>query len=892
MSVLQEFERVVRAAVAAKSNPTREDIEQIIRSFASIYQGLTAEQIEQVQRDIEQSVPITMPLGGVLVGGSPFKPWIESARADIDWFYWDRYKNYLIEQKGWGPKVVDALSEVAEKVLGLTENPNKEGTWERRGMVVGQVQSGKTSNYLGLITKAADAGYKIFIVIAGVTNSLRKQTQMRVDEGFIGYDVDKNPVGVGGYSDLSKKPFTVTNTKKDFNKATANHVMATVQSISAPRIFVIKKNSSTLKNLIEWLQQSVATGGSKITDVPMMLIDDEADNASVNTKKDPNEATKINAGIRQLLNLFTQKCYIGYTATPFANIFIDDSTDELSQYGKNLFPEDFIYCLDVPDNYCGADKIFDEENDFVRIIDDHQDSDGEGLLPLTHKKDFVVSSLPNSLYRAINSFFLVRAIRILRGDVKRHNSMLINVSRFNDVQEQVRQKVSTYVRKATEAIKYNYKTAEALKDPIIQNIKNVFDSDYKHCGVRWEQVQNVLYQAASPVCVRTINQSSADALDYEQYDNGLNIIAVGGFALSRGLTLEGLSISYLIRNTMMYDTLMQMGRWFGYRNNYEDLCKIYMPAEALSWYRFITDATNEMISDFKYMASLSLSPKNFGLRVRKSPLNLLITAKNKMRMGVDVKENIDLFGRYIETRRVFIKEEERKANEKVFADFIQDLQEKPASPKDGTYLWSDVNAEKVLDFIQKYNNHGAAWFSQKAPIHRFIKDMREYGYDAWDVALFGLKNEKDAGRKWKLSTDGGLIEIVKPLHNMGKKTADGLGAEVSNQRRFASQGIEKLGLDDETLRDAQDEIEKDCNKNKDEVYRKHRKKPLLVLFVGDLEDAESMYQNVPIYALSFPFGNDKTKDYKGVEYRVNQQYIRENYGDFESDEEDEYDTTK
>lgn len=890
MSQMQEFERVVRAAIAAKNNPTIEEVAKTVAMFASIYPDVSKEQVERIKREIEQSIPTTMAFGIVL--SNPFKPWIENARAGIDWFYWERYKNYLIEQKGFGTKLISSLSEVTEKILGLVENPQKPGDWERRGMVVGQVQSGKTSNYLGLITKAADAGYKVFIVIAGVTNSLRKQTQMRIDEGFIGFDVDKKPVGVKGYSDLSKLPFTVTNTKKDFNKATANQVMASVQSISAPRIFVIKKNSSTLKNLIEWLQQSVASGGSKITDVPMMLIDDEADNASVNTKKDPNEATKINAYIRQLLNLFTQKCYIGYTATPFANIFIDDSQTTSHQYGKNLFPEDFIYCLEAPSNYCGADKIFGEDSDFVRIIDDHQDAEGQGILPVSHKKDFEVKALPDSLIRAINSFVLVRAIRILRGDVNEHNSMLINVSRFNSIQNQIRQKVSEYILSATDEIKYNYKSKNAMDCYLIKNIKEIFDNDYKNCGQKWKSVLGVLYQAISPICVRTINQGSADALDYENYENGLNIIAVGGFALSRGLTLEGLSISYLIRNTMMYDTLMQMGRWFGYRNNYEDLCKIYMPSEALAWYEFITSATNEMVSEFKYMSSLSLSPKNFGLRVKKSPLNLLITAKNKMRTGVDIKATVDLSGRYIETKRVFIREEERKENERVFIDFIKCLGHKRCFCNNGSYVWNNVGANNVLDFVQNYHSHGSAWFSQKAPIHRFIKDMYEkYGYDTWDVALFGLKNSIE-NRKFDIDTDGMHIQITKPLHTMGKKTADGLGAEVSSQRRFASQGIEALGLSKEEIQEANNKMKESCNDNKDEIYRSVRKRPLLVLFLADLKDKDTTYINVPIYALSFPFANDKTRDYEGVEYRVNQQYIRENYGELESDEEDEYDPTR
>jgi hypothetical protein len=226
------------------------------------------------------------------------------------------------------------------------------GEWRRRGLVVGHVQSGKTANYIGLINKAADAGYKLIILIAGIHSNLRSQTQERIDEGFVGRDSDQilggranaNVLGVGNIN-RTFKPVSYTSRAHDFGKARADGLGISINNLSDPAIFVIKKNRSLLTNLIEWLHGTSATG-DRLT-MPMLVIDDEADNASINTAADPDKPNTINRLIRELLKTSTRNTYIGYTATPFANIFIDPETeDELR--GKDLFPRDFIVGLDAP----------------------------------------------------------------------------------------------------------------------------------------------------------------------------------------------------------------------------------------------------------------------------------------------------------------------------------------------------------------------------------------------------------------------------------------------------------------------------------------------------------------------------------------------------------------
>lgn len=459
-----------RAAVAIISHKSVSEITKVfisntVQMLASAF-SLSQEQLTKVQRRIEERFSFTMETGDILQEN--FEPWLDNRKGSIEWYYWKRYKEYLLNKKQMGPKVVSSLDEVTERILSLSENPEKQGVWERKGMVVGQVQSGKTANYVGLISKAADAGYKVFIVIAGITNSLRRQTQMRIEQGFTGYSTGNDnflPTGVGiaDNSSLAKRPITFTTIYKDFNKNLASQVGANIKSFANPVIFVIKKNTNTLRNLIDWLKQNVQSRDSiaGIDDVPMMLIDDEADNASINTSKDPEKATKINALIRELLGIFKEKCYIGYTATPFANIFIDNTAAK--ELGEDLFPKDFIYCLDAPSNYFGANKIFlDMPERIVKIISDHQKnlSDGSisGAIPIVHKKDLEIKELPQSLCDAINLFILVRAIRILRGNGDSHNSMLVNVSRYNDVQGRIKEKIIEYLSELQNSIRYSYKS--------------------------------------------------------------------------------------------------------------------------------------------------------------------------------------------------------------------------------------------------------------------------------------------------------------------------------------------------------------------------------------------------------------------------------------------------
>ena len=307
---ISNLESMVAAALANQQGPTAEQIRELINGLRQLpmFQGITEEDAELLAKRFGERVSITQNLSSVLTE-QDHQPWLDAARVRIEPYYWNRYQQHLT-QEGFPNSVVTTLDEVTARVLGLMQDPSRSGPWDRRWMVVGHVQSGKTANYTGLICKAADAGYKLIVVIAGVHNNLRSQTQRRIDEGFVGRDSarllsrqDDRFVGVGRF-DQTRRPVTFTNTLRDFNKMTATGVGIPLQNLTEPAVFVIKKNSSTLKNLIEWLKEHSSRGGTSSINEPILLIDDEADNASINIRHGAGEVSRINGQLRELLQIF------------------------------------------------------------------------------------------------------------------------------------------------------------------------------------------------------------------------------------------------------------------------------------------------------------------------------------------------------------------------------------------------------------------------------------------------------------------------------------------------------------------------------------------------------------------------------------------------------------
>ena len=894
---LKTLETMVGAQLAREPNPTPERIRELITATRLIPMcaAVDAEEAELLARRFEERHGVLMTIGSVLVGEA-YRPWLDVARANMNPYYWERYRK-LLDGKGISGQVLATLDSVTDRILGLLENPAREGAWDRRGMVVGHVQSGKTANYTGLICKAADAGYRLVVVIAGVHNNLRNQTQLRMDEGFVGRDSarllskkDDRFVGVGRY-DQTRRPVTFTNSVTDFNRAMATGVGVPLQNLNEPAVFVIKKNPTTLQNLLDWLKEHSARGGHRTVDAPMLLIDDEADNASINIKHGTHSVARINGLIRDLLQMFERSCYVGYTATPFANIFIDpDSDDEMR--GQDLFPRHFIVSLDPPSNYFGANRVFFEDSEtIIRHVED-----GDSWLPAKHKIATVIDSLSESMLDALRTFVVGRAIRLLRGHVRAHCSMLVNASRFTNVQRQIRDEIHSALRSIQSSVRVNgaLPADDALKDPVIAALQRVWQTEFNGTEFTWPEVQGRLHESAAPITVVEVNSSSSGLLNYAAHEeNGLNVIAVGGFSLSRGLTLEGLMVSYFLRNSMAYDTLMQMGRWFGYRPDYEDLCRIWMLEEAEGWYAHITESIEMLREDLRIMEAAGGTPEDFGLKVRSHPDSLIVTARNKMGAGKRLVVSVGLGNNFIETATLKRNETSLKANRaaaKQLANRLTELGSPPGKAEgvNGGWLLKSVPAEPILDFISTFENHPDALLTDPAPVRRYIEARRESELANWDVLFTSIGPNADT-----LTDDTLGLAINCQSRTAGFKSTD-TKLLITNKQRVASRGIERIGLTDEevavaneTYRASQEDGAGTIN-YPDRIYRAKRRRPLLMvhLLKIDPEPGHPRYDKpVVAYGLSFP--PPKTEE-KKVEYVVTTTWLRQNRENFkdEVDEED------
>ena len=755
---------------SAEVPPSEAQIDLFLQGIAAGF-SLPADIVAETRKLIHARLKIRMELGETLVSHEDHEPWLDGRRALLEPFYWKRYRELLLDS-GWPPMVVGTLDQAADSLLDLLGNPDNPASWGRRGLVVGDVQSGKTASYAALICKAADVGYKMVILLTGTLENVRRQTQERLDAAFIGFDSSaflggttlrkKQHVGVGLING-QRDGIVFTSRDHDFRKAAVSALNISLNAVNEPVLVVTKKNKAVLQRLAGWLAAFNADHKGRI-DLPMLLIDDEADSASVNTRLDPGETTAINKAIRNLLALFWRSSYVGFTATPFANIFIDPASTD-AMLGDDLFPNDFIHVLRPPGNYVGMNSLFapgagqadgsidtDEPDSVIRHVEDAED-----WLPATHGKLQPPQPLPESLRAALRAFLLACAIRDLRaldgtegkgGSI--HRSMLVNVSRFTAVQNWVADALHIELDDIRTGVRLHgarpppQASAQSL---VIAELQQTYADEFANCGYSWGDVLLALHQAIAPVRVQPVNQQTgARSLDYTitRTVPGVRVIAVGGNTLSRGLTLEGLSTSYFLRNSRAYDTLLQMGRWFGYRDGYRDLSRLWLTEEAENWYRHVTEATGELKRDFTRMARRKATPREFGLRVRTHPDTLLITARNKMASGkdIDVEVDISLAGRGPESSRLYSDRRPNEDNLALLERFFTRLRETagPAhdSPFGGAVIWPRIPAVIVADLLEYLAIHPMNHAFQGDSVAAFLRAEALRSEDSssdWTVAV-------------------------------------------------------------------------------------------------------------------------------------------------------------
>lgn len=868
------LERAVIAALPLDRRPTEEEVLAIATAIRRAFPMDDDAFSDSIKR-LHAKLAITMELGTSLYE-STYVPWLAGRKAAIDPFYWERLRAWLGRDE-LPPRVLNTLDLVSDEILDFAGDPQREGLWAGRGLVVGDVQSGKTVAYTAIISKAADAGYRLIILMTGRLESLRRQTQERLDEGFVGLDSSeilqqaqaRNSRAVGvGIVDGRRAAGVFTSRSRDFNRQLVTQLGFRLDASREPVLVVIKKHPRILENLELWLRSYNAGQDGKIS-APLLLIDDEADEASINTNPVGNAPTRINERVRVLLALFHRSSYVGFTATPFANVFINPETaDEM--LGDDLFPRDFIYTLEAPMNYVGPEAVFSDSPNVTRWIDD-----ADLAFPANHRIDHAVGSFPESLLEATRCFLIATTIRDLRGEGLSHRSMLVNVSRFTNVQDQVAEQLDGTIRDIQRDIR-NFSlldSAAALQNSTLSSLHETWRREFSATEFSWEMVQAQLHTSIQPITVRAVNQrTGAASLDYKIHeDQGLRVIAVGGNSLSRGLTLAGLSTSYFYRNSQMYDTLLQMGRWFGYRDGYGDLCRLWLTEDAFQWYAHIAMASDELRREFKRMRRLGLTPKDFGLKVRAHPDSLIVTARNKMRMANSIVRRISLDAKGIETARLRSSRDVIRSNSEVAVRFVQGLVSKsgqPSTSPNGSKLWQDIPKEKIAGLLAEFETHPLNYDFQADQLAEFLRRTQQPRLLAWDVAIPNGSLPPETF---------GEVEVTPVARRLLERKENGSILVSGASSRVGSRGVEKEGLPADVV----DSI-RAANQGKnisDQEYRDVRTKPLLLIYLlrGFTRDKANEGPKVPFNAggplivalgLSFPRFDDS--DIAGlVEYKVN-----------------------
>ncbi len=820
---------------------------------------------------------------------------------DLEWYskyiedegsyqeYNKRFKRYMANEKHWSNDMISDMDRNTKELMNRIGDPRKMGPWSRRGLAIGDVQSGKTVNYTSLCNKAIDTGYKIIIVLAGRTNTLRKQTQKRLEKDFIGSMkndavqqkgeiVPTITAGVGYYGNVGTNTVEAfTSNLYDFSKKLADATTISINDQMSPKVFVVKKVKSVLENLADWLRNS---NRNVPIDVPMLLIDDEADDASVNTGGDSSPTT-INSCIRCILKLFTRKTYLAITATPFANILINPYVEGTDLIDSDLFPEDFIYCLPTPSDYIGSEKLFRDET-YAELVHRVYPEEVRTVFPFKHKKTQTIGVLPNSLKDAVRYYAISNAVRDLKGHVKTHRSMMINVSRFVDVQNRLKDKlINFWTDQLMLYVKsYSKMGSCALDYEEIREIKRVFEENNveRDFGLIWEQIQESLYESNVNVHIVAINQKSEDSIDYElwekQNDDGLRVIAIGGNCLSRGLTLEGLCVSYFYRNSQAYDTLMQMGRWFGYRLGYEKLIRIWMANDSVDWYAHISAATESLKLEVYRMNRSKMTPLDFGYVINGHPDSLIPTARAKMKNAkLSVKcdyAEVNIAGHLIECPRLRDDENKLSSNQKKVSEFVNRVAtySKLICEKEKKDLcFKDVLADDVANLVRDFQAMEWHFYLDSATLSDYVRS--EYP-DDWMVYI-----KNGTGKpEWKFEIDG----ITYTLSSQVRKSTlvDGIIKISGSHVRIASVGSTKVGIEtpytEENLLKEWKELPEYLNMKEgggykaipDEFILHKVKKPILFIYLLNLLDKEGKpivdnSDKVCALGLAFPSDEDYEK---------------------------------
>lgn len=666
--------------------------------------------------EVAENVQVTLAAGSSVVAAG-HEPWFQAWREANPVPRWDRYERYLRDKKHWGRDVIQGLDRETSQLVDLVGDPSATGEWMRRGLAIGEVQSGKTANYIGVLNKALDVGYKLIIVLGGHTNDLRRQTQERIDADLLGFDTNFQAhrvmapvrpsaamIGVSAFETSIPVPIPhrLTSVLGDFGAS--NQKTQGVSLGQDPTVAVIKKHAGTINNLAAFLRQQATDGR---LDLPMLVIDDESDWASVNTRAEGDPAA-VNRSIRALLDTSRRSSYLAYTATPFANVLID------IENATDLFPKDYIRALPSPSNYLGAEKHHSpwaRQQYPYRVRTDVDDT--LRILPFGHKASARMTELPPSLATAVRAFFIGTAVRRLRDGRVRPAAMMVNVSSLNAVQRSVHEQVDEYVTALAEVIRAELGAGLPTESATLKELHETFLEVYPDLeeSVGWEDLEEPLQGVARWIRTELVNGTTTKAaekrismMSLEERREHLShpVVYVGGNVLSRGLTLDGLQVSYFLRRAAAADTLLQMGRWFGYRPGYEDLVRVWMDEEVVDLFDYSREISDELRASVAEMNRLDLTPQDFGLKIRRHPETFRITALNKQRSG-EIVESVSIHGTTFSSVSLPTDGGQLRANRAAADRLVEHLvRMDPVPAGDASPVWRSVPKSFVDEFFRSF----------------------------------------------------------------------------------------------------------------------------------------------------------------------------------------------
>ena len=719
-----------------------------------------------------------------LVGEAPESWYTGPQETDL---FWPSLRSILEADPGWSSEDVESLNDASNRIVSLLHPPGA-GRIDTRGLALGHVQAGKTTNYTAVISKAADAGYKLFIVLSGVTNSLRRQTQRRLEEQL----VTPNDAHWGA----------LTSVDADFRYFGNPNFFLTDKS-EQKVLCVVKKNGSRLRALLRWLGD---TRGEILRQCPVLLIDDEADQASVNASRyaDDGERTRINQLVVNILATLPKVAYVGYTATPFANLFIDPIPED-------LYPRHFIVDLPKPPGHFGTETIFGREPlfpeeegeeldgyDMVRIVDDDEVED---LQPPSAGDRFdFYPSMTGSLRDALHYFWMATAARFVRAGSSSHSTMLIHTTVFTSVHENFLGPIETERDRLAAALEgWDRRAIDALRQQWETEQARVPSVELGEAPVSFEELLPKLGEVTRDTDVLADNYRARVRLDYSEGER--TVIVVGGNTLSRGLTLEGLVVSFFLRTATAYDTLLQMGRWFGYRPGYADLPRLWMTSELNDYFRDLATVEREMRIDIERYEVEGITPLDFAVRIRTHPA-LNITSALKMQHARPAE--VSYSGRRIQT--ILFKHRDRgwldsnlTAARELLSSLLADG--KVAEPiEDGSkWLLRDVDVAHVTAFLENYSFHERSFDLNSDLIRRYIGAQNDRdSLRRWNVAIVGRGQGSKLG-----SCDLGIQDPVPLLNRSRMKRSDDSYADIKALMSPVDRGID-LGRDSKELQDMDD----------------------------------------------------------------------------------------